>query len=283
MLQASLCSVFALHLSNGTIGDNTTSIDVNPRVADVLQYMESNGGVPWIDTGSGTRYVFHTYEQWATAEKEVAGQDVDSFIARVVAGAALPAGQSSAVRPSAIPMTSKTAIAKRGDLWGTKIDGGLLLGRKAKDARYYCFNSGQWGITSAFDNFGTTACDAVMHDGIPDGVHTWQSQGYHQIDHQVAAWFIQSSGINGDPHASNVCRQIFDGFNEGKWCGGKSDNIGAEGGPFTTQGGYIRWFNSEPGTLFWGSQRGELRIDPNSCHKNGKPCSNIENVATVQQ
>ncbi|KAL9109196.1 MAG: hypothetical protein Q9227_006121 [Pyrenula ochraceoflavens] len=265
---------------------NETSPDSGPRIADVLDYMETHGGISWTDAGNGTRYTTHTYEEWASAERALIGANVETFIGALAANLNLPPDHLHASVSSASPSspTPRSAVSKRDS--GTRITGGLTVGGLNHYAYYYCFKSGQWGATSAFSDFVYTACNSVYNLGPSDKVLTWHSKGYHQPDHNVAAWFIQQSGSGA--LSASTCRQIFSGFQSGgvpsgagPWCTG-SGKIGEKDGPGMTQGGYVRWYANKDNSWFVGGQNGELRIDPNTCKSDGKPCSNIDNVANVQ-
>ena len=264
---------------------NHTSADLAPRISEVLEYLEANGGVNWTQA-NGTRYTIHTYKEWAAAERALIDDDTTTFIGSLASGAS-PSGASPSNNKlsSALPSSSPKASTKR-DSKAHYIKGGIALHGVSQYAYSYCFESGQWGATSAFSDFVPQACNAIMNRGVADRVITWHSQGYHQPDHNVAAWFIQQSGKGG--LSIDACQQIFDGFKdggvpkgEGPWCAG-TGTMGKKDGPGMTQGGYVRWYTNTDGSWFVGSEAGQLKIDPNECFSSGKPCSNINDVATIQ-
>lgn len=282
-----LFSLLTILRSAFTLPTNGSLPDSAPRIADILDYMEANGGVSWTDSGNGTRYTTHTYEEWAAAERALISEGIQTFIGALALNSNFssdplhPSGSLATV-PSSIPhsMTPKRASSAK------PIKGGLTVSGSNRYAYYYCFESGQWGATTAFSDFTYTAYNSVYNSGPSGKVLTWHSRGYHQPDHNVAAWFIQQSGSGG--LFASTCKQIFSVFQpggvlagEGPWCTGKG-KTGEKNGPGMTRGGYVRWDANADGSWFSGGQKGDLKIDPNTCHSDGKPCSNIDNLATVQ-
>ncbi|KAL9112248.1 MAG: hypothetical protein Q9227_003366 [Pyrenula ochraceoflavens] len=260
------------------------SLDPAPRIVDVLEYFEANGGLNWTDAGNNTRYTVHTVDEWAVAELALIGGGNQTFIGALasLANSSLDSNVSSPVKPST-PSTTSNKIKR--DSRAKKIDGGISIGNAFRYADYRCFNSGQWAATGAFTDFVDQACHAVMSSDHQNRVITWHSQGYHQPDHNIAAWFVQQSGKGY--LSSRTCQQLFYGFQngglptgQGPLCGG-TGNLGAKDGPGMTQGGYVRWHDGSYSSSPKGLYAGELRIDPNTCHDNGKPCSSTKNVATM--
>ncbi|KAL9106595.1 MAG: hypothetical protein Q9227_008378 [Pyrenula ochraceoflavens] len=255
-----------------------------PRISDVLEYLEANGGVTWTST-NGTRYTTHTYEEWAAAESALMGNGAMTFVGLLASETNSSSVSQSSKSLSTSPSPAPILEIKR-DSWGQRITGGISFNGVNRYAYSYCYNSGQWGSTGAFSDFVLRACTAIMNHGQPDRVITWHSQGYHQPDHNVAAWFVQQSGKGG--LSIHACQEIFSGFKDGgvptgsdPWCTG-TGKLGKKDGPGMTQGGYVRWYDNKDNSWTVGSQAGQLKIDPNKCFSSGKPCSNYLNVATIQ-
>ncbi|KAL9619377.1 MAG: hypothetical protein Q9160_005972 [Pyrenula sp. 1 TL-2023] len=275
VLEISLLTVLFSVLCHAQASPSSNTQTPPVRIGDVLDHLDQNGGVHWTELADGSRYTTHTQEEWQAAEQAVAGHPPKAK------RASLHARDFSPDRRWELDSFSREPIP------AGSVNGGLdIAGKKGRSASFYCMDSGQWGSVAPLMAMADQACKAVFVNKKKGDVKTWTSLGYVQADHHTAAWFIQASGDTGGDATESMaaCKKIFEGWATGgggggspggSWCEGKN-TLGQPDGPYNTQGGMVRWFDSSS----WISpDLGEFRIDPNQCNKNGKPCSNWQNLA----
>lgn len=285
---------------------SSNQFEPSPRIADVISHLESGPeGLDWIDDDDGQgSYVIHTFEEWAAAEDAILGYKANTFahsMSRASGTTSLSAiypnnstQPSDLILPETGPKHSRRSMLRRDNLdGGHEIEGGVITDDPNnpptnRAARFFCYKAGQWGSTIAFGIASGIGCGTVANVLKRYGViKTWRSYRLPEppAGNHVYAVFLQQASFVNDQTANAVCTSALTKFRdticqaEGIKPDDKDkradDSVGPiDQGPFVSRGGVVRVYDSDPGTPVnkLGKVLLELKVDPNTCHKDANPC-----------